>query len=101
MIAKKPGLPAFLLLGLLAGSNLAWAKPDEGRTDNTPDWFYPAWAADAKYHQPIRVRDTESALGRYALEIKEIGLKVTHEAAIGSVDPKQLETLLARCGAIR
>ncbi len=75
MISKKPGLPALLLLGLLAGSNLAWAKPDEGRTDNTPDWFYPAWAADAKYHHPIRVRDTESALGRYAPKTKEIGLK--------------------------
>lgn len=75
MISKKPRLPILLLLSLLAAGNLAWAKPDEGRSDNAPDWFYPAWAADAKYQQPIRVRDTESALGRYAPKAKEIGLK--------------------------
>jgi formylmethanofuran dehydrogenase subunit E len=75
MILKKSGLPVLLLLGLLGGCSPTWAKPDEGRTDNTPDWFYPAWAAEAKYNQPIRVRDTDSALGRYALKTKEIGLK--------------------------
>jgi formylmethanofuran dehydrogenase subunit E len=47
----------------------------EGKTDNTSDWFYPAWAADAKYNQPITVLDTDSALGRYSLKMKEIGLK--------------------------
>lgn len=75
MISKKSGLPILLLLGLLAGCSPTWAKPDEGRTDNTPDWFYPDWAAEAQYNQPIRVRDTDSALGRYALKTKEIGLK--------------------------
>ena len=47
----------------------------EGKTDNSPDWFYPAWAADAKFNNPINVRDTDSALGRYSLDTKQIGLK--------------------------
>ncbi|PPD43851.1 MAG: hypothetical protein CTY16_13050 [Methylobacter sp.] len=75
MIPKKPGLPILLLLSLLAGSYAKRAKPDEGRSDNTPDWFYPAWAVLAKYNQPIQVRDTDNALGRYSLNTKEIGLK--------------------------
>ncbi len=37
--------------------------------------YYPEWAANAKYNEPIRVLDTESALGRYALKTKEISLK--------------------------
>jgi formylmethanofuran dehydrogenase subunit E len=47
----------------------------DGRTDNAPDWFYPAWAAEAKYNKPVAVRDTDSALGRYSRRTKEIGLK--------------------------
>jgi formylmethanofuran dehydrogenase subunit E len=35
---------------------------------------YPEWAANARYNKPI-VRNTDSALGRYNLETKEIGLK--------------------------
>jgi formylmethanofuran dehydrogenase subunit E len=46
-----------------------------GASDNSPDWFYPAWAAHAAYNKPIVVRDTDSALGRYNLKTKEIGLK--------------------------
>jgi formylmethanofuran dehydrogenase subunit E len=46
-----------------------------GISDNTPDWFYPEWAANAAYNKPIVVRDTDSALGRYNLSPKEIGLK--------------------------
>jgi len=47
----------------------------QGRTDNSPDWFYPDWAARAKFNYPIRVLDTDSALGRYSLQTKEVGLK--------------------------
>ncbi|MDJ0988183.1 MAG: formylmethanofuran dehydrogenase subunit E family protein [Desulfobacterales bacterium] len=47
----------------------------KGIADNTPDWFYPEWAANAAYNKPIVVRDTDSALGRYNLVTKEIGLK--------------------------
>jgi formylmethanofuran dehydrogenase subunit E len=46
-----------------------------GASDNSPDWFYPEWAANAPNNQPIVVRDTDSALGRYNLKTKEIGLK--------------------------
>ncbi|UCF82521.1 MAG: formylmethanofuran dehydrogenase subunit E family protein [Desulfobacteraceae bacterium] len=47
----------------------------EGKIDNTPDWFYPEWAANAPYNNPIMVRDTDSALGRYNQKTKSIGLK--------------------------
>ena len=43
--------------------------------DKASVWYYPDWAANAEYNQPIKVLDTESALGRYALETKEISLK--------------------------
>jgi len=46
-----------------------------GESDNKSDWFYPEWAATAQYNAPIIVRDTDSALGRYSLKTKEIGLK--------------------------
>ncbi|MGR8942347.1 MAG: formylmethanofuran dehydrogenase subunit E family protein [Gammaproteobacteria bacterium] len=64
-----------LLLGLASiqcASRSELASPAEIETD---DWFYPNWAANAPYIQPIRVRDTDSALGRYSLRTKEIGLK--------------------------
>jgi hypothetical protein len=47
----------------------------EGGTDITPDWFYPDWAATARFNTPVRVLDTYSALERYSLKPKEIGLK--------------------------
>jgi formylmethanofuran dehydrogenase subunit E len=46
-----------------------------GASDSSQDWFYPEWAANAPYNKPIVVRDTDSALGRYNLKTKEIGLK--------------------------
>jgi formylmethanofuran dehydrogenase subunit E len=46
-----------------------------GTSDNSPDWFYPEWAANAPNNQPIVVRDTDSALGRYNLQTKQVGLK--------------------------
>jgi formylmethanofuran dehydrogenase subunit E len=45
------------------------------QTDTTPDWFFPDWAAKAPGSAPILVRDTDSALGRYSLQPKAIGLK--------------------------
>ena len=65
-------LIALILFVVLPSSMLSAA---EGKADNASDWFYPAWAADAKYNQPIAVLDTDSALGRYSLYTKEIGLK--------------------------
>lgn len=40
----------------------------------TDEWFFPEWARTAKYNQPIAVRDTDSALGRYSLKTKEVRL---------------------------
>lgn len=51
------------------------AMASEGKSDNSPDWFYPKVIAKAKYNIPIAVLDTDSALGRYSLRTKEIGLK--------------------------
>jgi formylmethanofuran dehydrogenase subunit E len=61
------------IIGLLI--NIAPVQAGNGSTDNSPDWFYPEWAVVARYNQPIRVLDTDSALGRYSLHTKEIGLK--------------------------
>jgi formylmethanofuran dehydrogenase subunit E len=47
----------------------------KGKTDNRADWFFPDWAANAPYNKPIVVRDTDSALGRYNLQTKEISVK--------------------------
>lgn len=66
---------ASLLISVLLLLNVSQSSTTEGKTDNSPDWFYPAWAAEAKYNKPIIVRDTDSALGRYSLKTKEIGLK--------------------------
>ncbi len=62
---------AILILLLCTAPVLA----GEGATDNSPDWFFPKWAAEAPNNRPIRVLDTEAPLGRYALKTKEIGLK--------------------------
>jgi len=51
------------------------AVASDGKSDNSPDWFYPKVIAKAKYNEPITVLDTDSALGRYSLRTKEIGLK--------------------------
>lgn len=75
MIRYKPWWHSVLAVVLLINTIPGCAAPGEGRTDTSPDWFYPAWAGQAKYNQPIRVRDTDSALGRYSLKTKEIGLK--------------------------
>jgi formylmethanofuran dehydrogenase subunit E len=55
--------------------SVCYALEQQGKSDNSADWFYPEWAATAKYNKPIVVRDTDSALGRYSLKTKEIGLK--------------------------
>src|SRR5574344_986601 len=38
-------------------------------------WYYPSWANSARYNEPIKVLDTQSALGRYSTQEKEITLK--------------------------
>lgn len=66
------------IISLFIGILLIAACPataSEGKSDNSPDWFYSKAVAEAKYNKPIVVRDTDSALGRYTLKTKEIGLK--------------------------
>ncbi len=70
-------LTLWIFLVMLVG--VGWATTGNasglGATDNTTDWFYPEWAADAPYNKPVIVKDTDSALGRYSLKTKQIGLK--------------------------
>ncbi|HJX31449.1 MAG TPA: formylmethanofuran dehydrogenase subunit E family protein [Thermodesulfobacteriota bacterium] len=64
-----------LLFIFLGWVNFVYAQGTEGNSDNTADWFYPSWVANAPYNNHIVVRDTESSLGRYSLKTKTIGLK--------------------------
>ena len=66
-------LSCWVFIGLLTLGGISYAM--DGKTDNTTDWFYPEWAAKAKFNQPVKVMDTDSALGRYTLKTKEVGLK--------------------------
>jgi len=51
-----------------------WAAPALP-ADNTPDWYYPPWLADAPQAPVFKVRDTVNKYGRYATEIKTITIK--------------------------
>lgn len=73
MMIKARRYALLVMLVLCAG--IPHLLADEGKTDNSPDWFFPVWAAEAKFNQPIHVRDTDSALGRLALRTKDLGLK--------------------------
>ncbi len=78
-MSKKRGSTAmmsalcFMYAGLQLGAHPVVAS--EGKSDNTPDWFYPQAVAEAPYNRPMVVRDTDSALGRCSQQTKEIGLK--------------------------
>ncbi|MCX5811129.1 MAG: formylmethanofuran dehydrogenase subunit E family protein [Proteobacteria bacterium] len=68
-------LVIFVCMVFLFSSNVCNGETGNGKPDNSPDWFYPSWAASAKYNTPITVLDTDSALGRYSLKTKAVGLK--------------------------
>lgn len=70
---KKVLLSFMVSVFLLFNTGSVFAS--EGKADNSVDWFYPSWAAEAKYNQPITVLDTDTGLGRYSLHTKEISLK--------------------------
>jgi len=61
-----------LLIILLFSGMITACTP---KSNLVSHWYYPEWAVNAKYNQPINVLDTESALGRYALKTKDISLK--------------------------
>lgn len=69
------GLAVFAYMVFLFSLNVCYGEAGNGRPDNSSDWFYPNWAASAKYNAPIMVLDTDSALGRYSLKTKAVGLK--------------------------
>lgn len=43
--------------------------------DLTQSWYYPKWVAKAPYNNPLIVKDTDSALGRYNIRTKKLDLK--------------------------
>lgn len=61
-----------LLAFLLALATPASAAP---LADNTADWYYPQWLAEAPYAPVFRVRDTVNKYGRYASETKTVTIK--------------------------
>ena len=56
-----------------AGSNKPAITGESGAP--LPDGFFPEWAEHAPFNQPVRVLDTESAVGRLSTQPKEIALK--------------------------
>jgi formylmethanofuran dehydrogenase subunit E len=61
------------ILCIVASLNASLASPAVLR--NQEEDFYPAWAAHARYLQPLAVLDTDSALGRRNRHSKSITLK--------------------------
>ena len=59
-----------LLVVLTIGATLVFKDKNQKK-----NWYYPTWAQSAKYNEPIKVLDTESALGRYSTKTKELSLK--------------------------
>ncbi len=61
------------LLGLLIPTTTVAAMPPTD--DNSPDWYYPQWLAEAPHAPVFRVRDTVNKYGRYATDPKVITIK--------------------------
>lgn len=66
-----------LMLPLVVSCTPCSVEPmtDKASTEAGSSWYYPEWMATAKYNRPIRVLDTDSALGRYSLKDKTIGIQ--------------------------
>lgn len=72
---RAPLLLNSILVLLFFVAALGVARVSHAQKQAGEDDFYPAWAAHAKYLQPLRVVDTDSALGRRNLHPKSITLK--------------------------
>jgi formylmethanofuran dehydrogenase subunit E len=66
-----PRLAAVLVFALLTGCTSAQTTA----ASDAPDWYYPAWLAEAPHAPRFAVRDTVNKYGRYAHETKTITLK--------------------------
>lgn len=62
-------LAVLFLVAALGAAQASLAQKQTGEED-----FYPEWAAQARYLQPLLVVDTDSALGRRNLHLKSITL---------------------------
>ncbi len=76
--SKNPRAPLLIYTSLALVFFVAalWAaRVSVAQKQAVADDFYPAWADHAQYLQPLRVVDTDSALGRRNLHPKNITLK--------------------------
>lgn len=71
----KVGYLALLLLLAALGFQLGHRLGARSARAAASEDFYPAWAATAPQAEPLRVLDTDSALGRLSLRPKELTLK--------------------------
>jgi formylmethanofuran dehydrogenase subunit E len=62
----------FVYLLLLLLTTTVWAAPPGA---DEPDWYFPAWLAEAPHTPVFKVRDTVNKYGRYASETKTITIK--------------------------
>lgn len=67
-----PLLSGLAVPALAPGTNVS--IPNGKTNQPPPDWFSPKWVAQTRFNQPVRVRDTDSAVGRLSAHAKEIGL---------------------------
>jgi formylmethanofuran dehydrogenase subunit E len=79
---RRPAQSGGACCPLLSGLNVSALAPGTNATipggnTNLPsaDWFFPEWVAQARFNQPVRVQDTDSAVGRLSAQYKEIGLR--------------------------
>ncbi len=70
----RPRIVALLAVLFIAATvSVAQSAPAQKQAGK--EEFYPEWAAQARYLQPLKVVDTDSALGRCNLQPKSITLK--------------------------
>jgi formylmethanofuran dehydrogenase subunit E len=68
-----PLLSGLAVLPLASGTNAT--IPNGNTNQPSADWLFPEWVAQARFNQPVRVLDTDSAVGRLSAHAKEIGLQ--------------------------
>jgi formylmethanofuran dehydrogenase subunit E len=66
-----PRLAAVLAFALLTGCTSAQTTA----ASDAPDWYFPAWLAEAPHAPRFAVRDTVNKYGRYAVETKNVTVK--------------------------
>ncbi len=71
------GYLALVILLMVAGLGVLLGSGSDKRHSSvrSDESFFPVWASDSHYNQPLWVRDTDSALGRMNLQPKQLSLR--------------------------